>query len=432
MIRKKRIEDTVIILVGSKLLTFEKVADEQWIKACAIIDDIHQVIDKVFEHGMEHDTDFVKEVHKLPEYNELIETLDYRIREAKIREEESRKAVIDSLDLEGTVEERMVTAKKIADISGLFEYDTEGITYLKGFRHPMPRLLVEALLDANYNPESEFTIKSLVNFWKYLLLNPDKHVREGLFAWIKTSNFSITEEGNIIAYRNVDVKHVGFDKKFEDFIHQSYAKIKRWKKSPKNYSIYEVNGQYDIAENDKQVNAKLLGVLSDLHDSVSADVFVKTVYTDQHSRTMEITIGEPVSMNRSECDNDPNAACSRGLHNKSSKYSLNLGSDLLVTLVNPYNVVAIPSYDTTKFRSCEYLPIAKAEVDENGKMVEFDAGTYDIPYNGAESIVKLLETRSLSELKSEGLISDEITNDDFAVIMEEAIKVVDARVVKLY
>jgi hypothetical protein len=105
---------------------------------------------------------------------------------------------------------------------------------------------------------------------------------------------------------------------------------------------------------------------------------------------MSIELGVPVKLDRANCDNNPNSQCSRGLHQKSAKYSLNLGDHLLVCLVNPYNVVAIPSYDSTKFRCCEYLPISKAET-KNGELVEVTPGTYDLDYSGYnDSLLKSL------------------------------------------
>lgn len=422
MIRKRRIEDTVILLVGSKLLTFTKVSDELWKQACSKIEDIHTIIDVVFETSNELDVDFATEVKALPEYKELLEILDYKLREKKEQEEELKKAAYEALDLD----EKPIRIVKAKSISGheFFETDEDGIVYLTGFSHPMHQLMVDAILDAEKG-EGKFTTTSLINFWKYLLLNPDKHVRTGLFQWIKTSNFSITEDGNIIAYRNVDVKNKVVDKEFQDFVQEAYGRIKRWKKSPKNYTVYKTEEGYELVENTKSVNAVNVGILSELYTNINeSDGAV--IYTDQHTKKMSIKIGEPVRMNRADCDNDPNADCSRGLHNKSSKYSLNLGTDLLVTLVNPYNVVAIPHYDHTKFRSCEYLPIAKAE-KVDGIMQEFDAGTYDIPYNGIETLSELLKTKSIDELQEQGVVSSEIDKNDFESILSKAEETISAR-----
>jgi len=134
-------------------------------------------------------------------------------------------------------------------------------------------------------------------------------------------------------------------------------------------------------------------------------------------------------MPRSECDNDSNSSCSRGLHCKSASYGLSLGSEVLVTLVNPYNVVAIPNNDRSKFRACEYYPVSKTELN-NGRLVEFEAGTYDIEYNGLESLAKLLETKSIFHLQKSGEISDEISYSDMTAALAIAKEVISKRVIK--
>jgi len=420
----KRVNDLAIIVIDGKIYNRTGVTDEVWIQILEAVEEVNQA-------GSLDDQSYAEAEQAL--YDLIIPS---RVAK-KLEEKAAKEAVVKEAQLDIDFDDRMRKAKRIADISGLFEYDEEGITYLKGFKQPMPKLLVEALLDAHYNPNSNYTVNSLVNFWKYLLLNPDRHVRTGLFQWIKTGKFAITEDGNIISYRNVDVKKSATNKKLQDFISESWTKLKKWKKSAKNYSI-QINDRdsdsdpvvYTLVENSKvDTNYKIIGILSELYSDLDTEEDV-TIYTDQHTHTMEIKLGEVVSMNRAECDNDPNASCSRGLHQKSAAHGWNFGSNALVCLVNPYHVVAIPSYDTSKFRTCQYLPISKAEVS-NHTIVEFDPGTYDIPYNGLESLVNLLKTESLEELQSKGEISDELTSTDFDFVMKVAKDTISKRVVKL-
>lgn len=428
-ISKKRINDLVIVVIDGKIYNRTNVTDEIWL----------QILEKAeeLEQSMCSFKDYITKEPNilLEEFFDLIipERIAKRLEEAKAKEK-----VIEDAQLELDFETRIRKAKRIVDISGLFEYDEDGITYLKGFKYPMPKILVEALLDAHYNPNSEYTVNSLINFWKYLLLNPDKHVRTGLFQWIKTGKFAITEDGNIIAYRNVDVKKKSTNKELQDFISESWAKVKKWKKSPKNYEIWrkdidssDEKGEYILSLPNKVENNThiFMGALDTLYTNLSTSKDV-TIYTDNYTHKMEIKLGKEVTMPRNECDNDPNSSCSRGLHNKSASYNLNCGEEVLVTLVNPYKVVAIPSRDTSKFRSCGYLPISKAELN-NGKLVEFEAGSYDIPYNGLEELVDLLKTESLEELQSKGEISNEITIEDFDFVMSKAKEVISTRIIKL-
>lgn len=415
-IRKKRVNDLAIIVIDGKIYNRTGVDDNTWMKILEVCEEIEQ--------------DELSDSEEFYEHYEQLLDLIVPERVAKAEEEKlAKEKALKELELELDFDNRMRKAKRIADISGLFEYDEDGITYLKGFKHPMPKILVEALLDAHYNPNSNYQVNSLVSFWKYLLLNPDKHVRTGLFEWIKTGKFALTEDGNIISYRNVDVKKASMNKKLQDFVSESWAKVKRWKKSPKNYEIYDDN-PYVLVETTKGNGYNnYIGNLATLFSDLDT-VEDTTIYTDNYTHTMEIKLGEIVSMDRTSTDNDPNSSCSRGLHCKSASYGLNLGTDVIVTLVNPYHVVAIPTYDTSKFRTCQYLPVAKAELN-NGRLVEFDPGTYDLPYNGLESLVGLLKTKSLNELQESGEISSELVAEDFSFVLAEAKKVISERVVKI-
>lgn len=417
-ILKKRVNGTSIVLIGDKLYTRTDVSDELWIEILEQIDKVQSVCE---------DTD---------ELADEMEVLMFMVDPERVKKLAKQAEIINIAikigDLEPLKEDRLRKAKRIADISGIFEHDDEGLVYLKGFDHVMPKIMIDAILDAHYNPSSEYTVSSLLNFWKYLLLNPDKHVREGLFQWIKSGKFAITEDGNIISYRNVDIKKHGTNQKLIDFINESWAKVKRWKKSPKNYFIYDVEDGYTLNTSIDKANSVVeLGSVDELYNSgIEAG---ETVYEPQHKGPygQEIIIGTPVSMPRIECDNDADSSCSRGLHCKSVNYGLNMGSEILVTLVNPYNIVAIPTHDVTKFRTCEYLPVAKAELNEYKDLVEFNNGTYDIPYNGLESLSKLLKSKSVAELQESGELSNEISITDMDIIMAEAREVISKRMIKV-
>lgn len=100
------------------------------------------------------------------------------------------------------------------------------------------------------------------------------------------------------------------------------------------------------------------------------------VYTDRHSHTFKIKIGEVVTMPRNECDCDSNNECSRGLH-LASKNWLNrnyYGTVGLVCLCNPADVVAVPfNSEYGKLRTCAYIPIDKIQYGSNGKPIPYPA-----------------------------------------------------------
>lgn len=419
---KRRVNGTSIVLVGEKLYTRTEVTDELWIAILEQIEKVEQAMDN--PEKIEEELDY------------LLYLVDPEKVAKQKRMEEMVVIAIKVGDLEPDKEKRIKKAKRVTDISGIFEMDDNGIVYMKGFEHSMPKIMIDAVLDAYYNPKSEYTVSSLLNFWKYLLLNPDKHVREGLFQWIKTGKFAITEDGNIIAYRNVDVKQEGSNKKLQDFVSESWAKVKRWKKSCKNYIVHRGTDGYFLlglptGGHDYKKDISYVGNLDELFNAKYSDSET-TIYTAQHKGQygQTIILGQPVSMPRSECDNDPNSLCSRGLHAKAISYGMGFGNTSLVMVINPYNVVAIPNGECNKMRTCEYMPLAKAEV-VNGQIVEFEAGTYDIPYNGLESLETMLNSMSVENAIREGLLNEDIDFVDLKSVLNTAKEIIGNRVVKM-
>lgn len=102
------------------------------------------------------------------------------------------------------------------------------------------------------------------------------------------------------------------------------------------------------------------------------------VYTDHHSHTFRIRIGEMVTMPREDCDCSSANECSRGLHVSGTNWlSRNYyGNTGLVVLVNPADCVAVPERsDYGKLRTCAYLPIDIMHYNTNGKVIPYPKET---------------------------------------------------------
>lgn len=86
-------------------------------------------------------------------------------------------------------------------------------------------------------------------------------------------------------------------------------------------------------------------------------------WKDKHTGTMDNRVGEIVTKPRSECDANPDAHCSHGLHVSSLEYAsgFRCGSEehLVEVKVNPKNVVAIPTDNLNKMRVCEFVVVAE-------------------------------------------------------------------------
>ena len=101
----------------------------------------------------------------------------------------------------------------------------------------------------------------------------------------------------------------------------------------------------------------------------------ENVFTDHHSHTFKIRIGEMVTMDRNKCDTVQENTCSTGLHIggrgwlKENYY----GDTGLACLINPADVVAVPPYDNYgKLRTCAYLPMDIIHYDETSNVIPLD------------------------------------------------------------
>lgn len=100
------------------------------------------------------------------------------------------------------------------------------------------------------------------------------------------------------------------------------------------------------------------------------------VYTDHHTHTFRIKIGEMATMDRSQCDDDQEVTCSRGLHLGARTWLKHnyYGSIGLTCLCNPADVVAVPRLDHYgKLRTCAYLPIDFCKFDFEGDVIPYNA-----------------------------------------------------------
>jgi hypothetical protein len=327
---------------------------------------------------------------------------------------------------------------RVAMLAGLENDPLTGEVFLAGFNTPIPEVLVDIIKEYH---ENKYPMDALINFWKLLMINPDKRIRETLFNFIKLHDFSLTDAGYMVVYKAVffkDKQGQG-DKTFETFISNQVLHVKKdWKCSPNKYAVYKnnENGEYGISKvevvsnwDEKAKNVEVLGNLGELFTAIFVnDEPVNTpsqtkslVYTDMHSRKMTIVLGQPVIMERKDCDSDPSVDCSYGLHCGATEYVESFGSGadaILVCYVNPAHVVAVPNKDGKKMRVSEYFPYAVATYT-GGKIDIVQTAYFESDYQEYEAssleamIAKVqaeelpiqtakkakAETRSMSELQ---------------------------------
>lgn len=101
----------------------------------------------------------------------------------------------------------------------------------------------------------------------------------------------------------------------------------------------------------------------------------ENVFTDHHSHTFKIRIGEMVTMDRNKCDTVQENTCSTGLHIGGRGWLKKnyFGDTGLACLINPADVVAVPPYDNYgKLRTCAYLPMDIIHYDETSNVIPLD------------------------------------------------------------
>lgn len=296
----------------------------------------------------------------------------------------------------------------------------ENSLYVKGIKISTPELLIREIMKANGNTDLDANperLQALLNFWKLCALNPDPRARFDLFKFLVNHNLTLTPSGNFVAYRTVD-KFKSGNEELEKFVTQEWLKIKRWKKSPINYYVFQIeDGSYVSLHGDKPApedEIEDIGNLDELYNNIGETS--GNIYTDNYTRSFRIKIGELVEMEREKVNPDPELSCESGLHCGNEEFMrANMGyfgKVGIVVLINPKDVTSVPKHDTGKMRTCKYLPIAIAETDENGHIVPVDVDVFDLEMaqNTQEELEKMAELSSteLEEYKKHEFIAPEV------------------------
>lgn len=336
---------------------------------------------------------------------------------------------------------------RVALMAGLESDPETGQVYMAGFNTPIPDTLVEVIKDYH---ENEFPMDAIVNFWKLLMLNPDTRVRTDLFDFITTHDFVLTDKGYMVVYKAVnDVTPDTEATAFAEYVNRQYLHVKKdWGTSANKYVVYRdiKNGTWEITKkktankwDEKEKNVEILGKLGELYDSLFN---VQKTEADDATPTFEsmtslgpkmtIKLGEAVKQDRKDCDGDYRVDCSNGLHVGATKYVETFGSGrdkrVLVCYVNPANVVAVPQYDHSKMRCCEYFPFAIAEYNDR-KIDVIEQAYFESDYCEieAEELAKQVELIQANELPVETAMKAEAEVRP----MSELLKIVENRLVDI-
>lgn len=337
---------------------------------------------------------------------------------------------------------------RIALLAGIEGDPDTGEAYLAGFNTPIPLTLLEVIKEYT---ENKYPMDAIINFWKLLMINPDTRVRTSLFDFISTHDFVLTDKGYMVVYKAVylkDAESTPVVNELEEYVSNRFMHVKKvWKEKPSKYVVYKklVDNSLCIkllsvveTWDEKAKEVEVLGKLEDLYNALvlnkTSPIVAsepKTVYTDMHTRTMNICLGVPTIMERKDCDGDPAKECSYGLHVGATKYVEKFGNGsttILACLVNPANVVAVPNYDKSKMRVTEYFPFAVATYI-NGKIDIVEQKYFESDYQSYE--MSDLEEQIVKIKANELPVSAAKNSEAETRPMSELLKIIESRVYDL-
>lgn len=413
IIKYKRIGDDLVLIIEGNIIT-RKIPDEQFFS------DISESV-SLYNESIDDEESLSLQGYILTQM--LPPKLARVFDKSKIKNL-NQLAEVESYENASKDYER---AKLISELRDDFDYDSHGHVYLSGYSVPIPVQLADAIYSVGYEGEDKYTLDSLVNFWKWALLNPNQKARVDLFKWFDTGEFVITNEGFVIAYRNLNIHRIGINEAMENFVNKHFLLLKQEKDSPDNYYVVIHDDEYKLVHVDDETLGQKIDKLSVLYADIRTNND-STIYTDNHTGTMRIRMGKEVTMPREECDENHEIGCSSGLHFMSPEYGLRLGQVTVVVAINPYNIVAFPSYDNTKGRTCSYLPIGMADKKITGEIIPIKSGSYDFGNYITETLGGIMNDVSLAELKSKKLIAEDINEIDFALLKSNIKSEIEGRI----
>lgn len=318
--------------------------------------------------------------------------------------------------------------------------EKDGNLFLGDTEVPLPSSLAETITEYLDNG---FPIESLANFWHWCLLNPSTTARDRFFEYCQNYGVTITDSGMAVLYKAVTQIEDNRASDLAHFVAAEWIQLKAGKRDQSNSmprfhpSVFSVrftkNGSFETFLHDEgdEVVEGYIGNLDELFSQIhKQELEGKTVYTDKYSCTMNIKLGVPVFKPRDQCDPNIKNECSFGLHVGSFQYVKRFGygnDTVFATLVNPMNVVALPHYDNSKIRVCEYYPYAIMNREDDNEWEELPSSFFEGEYTPYSA-------RALQEISNdiqERLKNVEVDSEAFQIIKSQQ-TVVRTKLLSIY
>ncbi len=217
-------------------------------------------------------------------------------------------SVVDLFDVSKTAEKRFDRLSERVTVSnGRIYFDGEEVD--NALTTQVLRFIDGGVED--FNP--------LVKFFEKVMTNPNEHSREQLYRWLSRYDFTITDEGDFIAYKGVQT--VDGDHKYE---------------------------------------------------SISTGKAISNGV--EYNGAIPNPLGAVVEMPRGDVQFDPSVGCHTGLHAGTWDYASAFARGAVLTVViNPRDVVSVPTdCQDQKLRVCRYTVQDVTEVKYESPVISFD------------------------------------------------------------
>lgn len=152
----------------------------------------------------------------------------------------------------------------------------------------------------------------LVKFYDKISQNPSQNSQKQLFQWLRKFKFTITADGDIVGYKG-------------------YRGVKNG---------YESTSMGHAFVNDEEFGTE-----------------------KAEKKVIPCKDGDIVYMPRHEVADNPQADCSTGLHVGTPSYAKGFGNTRVAILINPRDVVSVPTIEAQKMRVCRYYVLGKVNTE---------------------------------------------------------------------
>jgi hypothetical protein len=223
--------------------------------------------------------------------------------------------VINYFDISHTAQERFRRLSERVTVSnGKIYFDGEEVD--NSLTQQVVRFINDGVED--FNP--------LIQFFEKVQTNPNPHSREQLYRWLADRDFTINQDGNIVAYKGV--------------------KTKPGENGTEYFSIHHGTAIVD--------GLKVNGAIPN-------------------------NVGSVIEMPRSDVQHDPSRGCHTGLHAGTWNYASDFADGAVLTIeINPRDVVSVPTdcFDQ-KMRVCRYTVTGVTEQEMTTALQTVDTADVD-------------------------------------------------------